>query len=390
MKALAIFGGEPRFAIPVHVGRPNIGDRKALLRRIEWALDRHWLTNNGALVQEFERELCRILGVRHCIAVCNGTIALELAVRAMDLSGEVIVPAFTFVATAHALQWQGIRPVFCDIDPRTHHLDPASVERAIGPKTTGIIGVHLWGEPCDIAGLTELATRHGLRLLFDAAHAFGCTHRGRMIGSFGGAEVFSFHATKFVNTLEGGAIATNDDDLATRLRLMRNFGFTGYDRVEHLGINGKMNEASAAMGLTNLESMDRFIAANERNYQAYRRFLAGIPGVELLAHGIADQRNHQYIVLLVDEEAVGLSRDRLMAVMHAENVLARRYFWPGCHRMEPYCSRPEALRESLAQTDAVARRVLVLPTGTAISESDVAAIAGIIRQAVDCAERLMS
>ena len=213
---MAVFGGAPAFAEKLHVGRPNIGDRDRLLERINDMLDRRWLTNNGVYVQEFERRVAEILGVKHCIAMCNGTVALEIAIRALGLKGEVIVPSFTFVATAHALQWQEITPVFCDIDPPTHTLDPARVEELITPRTTGIIGVHVWGRPCDVERVGGDRPSARSQLLFDAAHAFGCSHHGRMIGGFGDAEVFSFHATKFFNTFEGGAVVTNDDDLATR------------------------------------------------------------------------------------------------------------------------------------------------------------------------------
>ena len=229
LEDLAIFGGSPAFAELLHVGRPNIGDRGRLLERIHDLLDRRWLTNNGPYVLEFERQLCQLTGAPHCIVTCNGTVALEIAIRAAGMSQEVIVPAFTFVATAHALQWQGITPVFCDVDPSTHNLDPESVERSITPRTTGILGVHLWGRACRVDELAEIARRHGLKLLFDAAHALGCTHRGRMVGGFGDAEVFSFHATKFVNSFEGGAIVTADDgaggsgahDAQLRLRGLR-------------------------------------------------------------------------------------------------------------------------------------------------------------------------
>ena len=226
---LAIHGATPAFAEPLHVGRPNIVDRDAFLARVAQVLDNQWLTNNGPLVQEFEARIAAHLGVKHCVAMCNGTIALEIAIRALGLTGEVIVPSWTFVATAHALYWQGITPVFADIDPDTHNLDPDAVRRMITPRTSGIIGVHLWGRAAPVEALQAIADEHGLKLMFDAAHAFGSTHRGQSIGRFGACEVFSFHATKSFNTMEGGAVTTNDDALAETLRLMRNFGFKGYD-----------------------------------------------------------------------------------------------------------------------------------------------------------------
>ncbi|MBF8258815.1 MAG: dTDP-4-dehydro-6-deoxyglucose aminotransferase, partial [Actinobacteria bacterium] len=326
MKDLAIFGSPPAFREKIHVGRPNIGNRERLLSRINEILDRRWLTNNGIYVQEFEREIARLAGVRHCIAACNGTIALEIVIRALGLEGEVIVPSFTFVATAHALQWQEITPVFCDIDPKTFTLSPDRVEELVTPATTGIIGVHLWGRTCDVDALGEIAERKGLKLLFDAAHAFGCSRGGRMVGSFGNAEILSFHATKFLNAFEGGAVLTNDDALAAKVRLMKNFGFSGYDNVIHVGTNGKMSEVSAAMGLTGLESMDEFIAVNRRNYERYRLELASIPGIRLMPYPEEERSNYQYVVLEIDDERTEIGRDRLVEVLHAENVIARRYF----------------------------------------------------------------
>ena len=196
---LAINGAPPAFDEPLHVGRPNIGDRDAFLRRVNQILDSKWLTNNGPMVQEFEQRIASHLGVKHCVAMCNGTIALEIAIRALDLKGEVIVPSWTFVATAHALYWQGITPVFADIAPTTHNLDPDAVRRMITPRTSGIIGVHLWGRAAPVNELQAIADEHGLKLMFDAAHAFGSTYGGQTVGRFGACEVLSFHATKCFN-----------------------------------------------------------------------------------------------------------------------------------------------------------------------------------------------
>jgi dTDP-4-amino-4,6-dideoxygalactose transaminase len=307
----------------------------------------------------------------------------------MGLQGEVIVPSFTFIATAHALQWQGITPVFCDVDPATHNLDPVKVEELITPRTTGIIGVHVWGRPCAVAPLGEIAQRRGLRLAFDAAHAFGNSHRGRMIGNFGAAEVFSFHATKFFNTFEGGAVTTNDDELAERMRLMRNFGFAGYDTVVHIGTNAKMSEVSAAMGLTGLESLDEFIAANRRNYAAYRAGLRDVAGVQLMTYDEAEQCNYQYIIVEVDEAVAGITRDAVVRVLHAENVLARRYFYPGCHQMEPYRSDSPPASLRLPETERLSQRVMSLPTGTAVGAGQVKTICDILRLTVREGEELL-
>jgi dTDP-4-amino-4,6-dideoxygalactose transaminase len=382
LESLAIFGGSAAFDEKLHVGRPNVGNRERLLALINDLLDRRWLTNNGPYVQEFERRLSEMLGAKHCIATCNATIALEIAFKAAGLSGEVIIPSFTFVATAHALQWQEITPVFCDVDLRTHNIDPRRVEQLITPRTTGIIGVHLWGRPCDVEALGEIARRHNLKLLFDSAHAFGCSYKGRMIGNFGNAEVFSFHATKFFNTFEGGAVVTNDDELAAKVRLMKNFGFAGYDNVTYIGTNGKMNETSAAMGLTSLESLEQFVAANYANYKQYQQQLADVPGVKLITYDETEQCNYQYIVLEIDETVTQVCRDRLLEVLWAENVLARRYFYPGCHRMEPYRSYFPHASLLLSRTERLVAQVLTLPTGTTIGPSEIRKICEIIRLVV--------
>lgn len=379
---LAFFGGRSALTEDLHVGRPNIGSRENLLKRINDILDRRWLTNNGVYVQEFEKRVAQRIGVKHCIAMCSGTTALEIAIRALEMQGEVIVPSMTFVATAHALQWQGIAPVFCDVDPQTYTLDPLQVESLVTSRTRGIIGVHLWSRPCDTGRLTAIAQKHRLPLLFDAAHAFGCSHQGRSIGNFGDAEVFSFHATKILTALEGGGIATNSDALAEKMRLMRNFGFAGYDDVIYVGTNGKMDEMSAAMGLTSLEQFEEFLSRNQQNYRQYRQALASVPGVRLLNFNEQEHCNYQYIVIEIEESKAGISRDLLKDILWAERILARRYFYPGCHRMEPYRTLfPEAGRR-LPVTERLVERVLVLPTGAAVTAEHIQTVCDIIQFAV--------
>lgn len=374
---LAINGAPPTFAEPLHVGRPNVGSRETFMRLAGEMFDRRWFSNNGPLVQQFEERVAKYLGVKHCVAMCNGTIALEIAIRALGLTGEVIVPSYTFVATAHALYWQGITPVFADIDPRTHTLDPAAVRRMITPRTSGIIGVHLWGRAAPVDELQTIADEHGLKLMFDAAHAFGCSYQGQTIGRFGACEVLSFHATKFFNTFEGGAVVTDDDELAETMRLMRNFGFSGYDNVIHPGTNGKMIEVCAAMGLANLDYLDFVIDANRRNYNAYREAFSGLPGLNLLAYDETEQNNFQYIVLEVGEECTA-KRDDIVATLQAENILARKYFWPGCHNMEPYRALFPHAGLVLPETGRVSARVVVLPSGTTLPDGAITTIAAVI------------
>jgi len=380
---LAVFGGRPAFDEPLHVGRPNVGNRERLLARINDALDRRWLTNSGPFVRELEERIEAMLGVRHCIAMCNGTVALEIAIRASGMTGEVIVPSMTFVATAHALQWQQIKPVFCDIEEGSYNIDPDAVERAITSKTTGIVAVHLWGRPCKVARLGEIARRRRLKLIYDSAHAFHCEAEGHMIGNFGDAEVFSFHATKFFNTFEGGAVVTNDDALAETIRYTKNFGFAGYDRVDHVGTNGKMSEISAAMGLAGLEEIGSVIAHNRENYDRYRAGLCKIDGIRLVAYEASPASNYQYIVVDVDAAVLRINRDQIAQILWAENVRARRYFYPGCHRMEPYRTLyPDAAR-SLPRTERAVERTLTLPTGTAVSDLEIARVCDLLRFVVE-------
>ena len=363
LSQLTIFGGQPAFAEPLHVGCPNVPEGEArteLMQRISELLDRRWLTNQGPLVLEFERAIAQLLGVRNAIAVCNATQGLQIAAKACGLTGEVIVPAFTFVATAHAFNWIGLEPVFADVDPTRHTIDPEQVEALITPRTSAIVATHLWGSAGPVEQLAQIAHRHRLQVIYDAAHAFGCSHQGKMIGSFGRAEVFSFHATKFINTFEGGAITTNDDELAWKMRRMLSFGFQDLDQVVSVGTNAKMSEVSGAMGLSSLGMMADIVAANRLNYEAYALRLAGLAGIRLLPLDDSDTRNYQYVIAEV--QGKGLSRDQLLEVLWAEGIKARRYFYPGCHRMEPYVSQSRAYE--LPVTERLSETVLALPTGT--------------------------
>jgi len=384
---LALLGGKPAFAEGLHVGRPNVprgAARARFMKRMTEILDRQWLTNHGPVVKEFEQEIARLTGVPHAIAVCNATQGLQVAAKACELTGEVIVPAFTFIATAHALNWIGLQPVFADVDSATHSMDPRQIEKLITPRTSAIVATHLWGRPCAVEQIEKIARWYELPVIYDAAHAFGCSHRGQMIGSFGSAEVFSFHATKFINSGEGGAITTNDDELAARIRRLVNFGFEGFDRVVDVGTNAKMSEAAAAMGLAGLEMIDEVIEINHKNYAAYQAGLAGLPGVRLLPNDEREARNHQYVVIEIEADRAGLSRDQLRDVLWAEGIMARRYFYPGCHRMEPYLTeRAERhFHQVLPVTERLAESVLTLPTGTSVGADEIAVISQIIRLAL--------
>ncbi len=266
----------------LYVGKPNILNRAGFLRRIQDVLDSRWLSNRGAQVCELEERIQAIVGAKHCIAVCNATVGMEALLAASGVKGEVLMPSYTFVATAHACEWLGLKPVFVDILAKDHNICPTSVEKHVSSRTGAVIGVHLWGGVCNTGALGAICERAGLPVFYDAAHAFGSSQGGRMVGSFGAAEVFSFHATKFLNAFEGGAISTNDDSLAEECRLAINFGFAGVDRVVRLGTNGKMSEAQAAMANANLDVLDDLLALNRRNLDWYQAAFSSLGGVRLV------------------------------------------------------------------------------------------------------------
>jgi dTDP-4-amino-4,6-dideoxygalactose transaminase len=384
MRKLALLGGTPAFERPLHVGRPNVPNREIFNQLVNDMFDRKWFTNSGPLTKLFQKHLESLLKVRHCIPLCNGTIALELACRALELKGEVIVPSFTFIATAHALKWQEITPVFCDIRESDFTIDSTKIEELITSRTTGIVGVHTYGNPCADMEIERIAQKYNLKVVYDAAHAFMNKVNDFPIGGLGNVSVFSFHATKFFNTFEGGAITTNDDELAEKIRLMMNFGFAGKekDRVDYIGTNGKMTEICAAMGIAMLNRIHEIRDINERNFNNYTDNLSGIPGITLVQppeH--LTQPNWQYVIVTVNAEQFGISRDTLISVLEAENVLARRYFYPGCHKMKPYVDEFPNKGRILPVTDRVASMVISLPTGESVREDDIKVICNLIREA---------
>lgn len=381
---LAIFGGEPAFSEPLHVGRPNLPDKAAFLQTIDKIWDTKILSNNGPFVQELEKRFCELTGAQHAIAVCNATLGMQLVARAMELRGEIIVPSFTFIATPHAFRWEGLCPVFCDVDPVTHTLDPGRVEELISEDTCAISGVHLWGNSCNSHALSEVAKSNGLRLVFDAAHSLGVTG-SRLVAD---AEIYSLHATKLVSGFEGGIVVTNSDVLAHQLRSLRNFGFAGYDDVRGLGTNAKMSEVAAAMAICGLENLDSLVSTNKENFEAYGSAFDGLDGIAIQSPTDPEGSNFQYMVVCVDESRAGLSRDTLMNALWKEGVLARRYFFPGCHRAEPYRWECRDAVDRLAVTDRLCQEVLVLPTGTAVGEREVEVIGSLVRTCLDASRRI--
>lgn len=372
---LAIFGGEPLFKERLYVGRPNICNRDALFRRLNEATDRLWLTNDGPLLLEMEAKFAEFLQVKHCIAVANATLGLQLLAHALGLKGEVIMPSFTFIGTARAMEWQGLKPRFVDVLDARHSLDPDAVRKVITPNVSAILGVHLWGMPCEIDELQAIADEHGIPLIFDAAHAIGSVYKGQKVGGFGRAEVFSLHATKAINALEGGLITTNDDALARRIRLARNYGIATEDVFEGTGVNAKMSEYSAAMGLSNLEGYAMLVAHNEMLQSEYAKVLGGTKGVQVVTAANPDEHNSHYAVLRISPE-FGLTRDELRLILIEENIYGRRYFWPGCHRVPPYSNYPDQF--AMPVTDTLTNELLQLPTGLQMQMNDARRIAELI------------
>jgi len=377
---LALFGGRPAFEQPLHVGRPNLGDRQDFLRRVNEVLDSRWLSNDGRFLREFEARLAEVAGTQQAVVFTNATVALEWTLRALNIVGEVIVPDFTFVATGHAVLSAGCELVLGDVDPHSHILAARSVRRLSSSRVGAIMGVYAWGCAKGVGGLLAEAHRLGVPLIMDGAHALGSTHNGEPLGALGTACVYSFHATKFVNSLEGGAVVTNDASLADRLRLMRNFGIASYDNAVVPGTNGKMDEIRAAMGIGSLEAMSSIVAGNRRNWDLYSEYLGGVEGLSVCDFSDRGSGNFQYVVLEVGEECP-LNRDEILDVLWTENVIARRYFFPGLHRMAAF--RASRRDEPLPGSRQASESVLVMPTGQAMTPESVERVCRIVRQAVD-------
>ena len=314
----ALCGGTPLFSEPKYIGTPTIPDRATLHARLDEMLDARRLTNDGPFVKDLEKRLSDMNGGVEAVTVCNATVGMQLLIKALGLTGEIVLPSFTFIATAHACLWERLNPVFVDVDPTTHVIDADLVAAQITDRTAAILGVHLWGRMCPVRELERAVQGRDIPIIFDAAHALGCTYHGTPMATLGTASVVSFHATKFIQSLEGGAVLTPDTTLATRLRLLRNFGFAGYDNVVSIGTNAKLDEFSAAMGIGSLEGMDALVARNRTNRNAYKTALAGLPGLSLYEYDESEANNFQYLIVSVDPVACPFTRDELVMFLHAE------------------------------------------------------------------------
>lgn len=336
-----------------------------------------WLTNAGPFHEELEAELADYLDVPHVALVANGTIALILALRALDLAGEVITTPFSFVATSQAIEWNNLVPVFADIDPATCNLDPDAIEAAITPRTAAILPVHCFGRPCDVDRIQEIADRHGLPVIYDAAHGFGVRTRGTGLLRYGDMSTLSFHATKVFNTFEGGAITCTTAAARQRLASLRNFGFTGHTTVSTTGMNGKMSEVQAAFGLLQLRHINEAIARRGEVSAFYRRALGDVRGITMLAPPEDVELNHSYFPVLVDDD-YPMSRDALHARLEARGIGTRRYFYPLICDMPAYRDMPAA-QAALPHARRIGDQVLCLPIFPDISEVSLAITVDTIR-----------
>lgn len=357
---------------------PPLPDFEALLREI-W--ESRWLTNEGTFHRSLESRLAEFLGVEHVNAFCNGTIALMVALQALRInSGEVITTPFTFPATPHVLFWNHITPVFCDIEERTFSLDPARIEQFIGSETRAILPVHVYGIPSDVDAIQRIADRHGLHVIYDAAHAFGVRYRGRSLASYGDMAMLSFHATKLFSTLEGGALVTKTQALAERVRSLRNFGISDEETVIAPGINGKMNELQAAFGLLHLQMVAREIDNRRKLTEEYRRGLHGVPGLALLQEIPDLEHNYSYFPVVINPDLFGMTRDDVYAFLKTCNIVTRKYFFPLCSDYPCYSSLPSARPENLPVAHRLTARVLCLPIYGELPEETVRTICLLMRE----------
>lgn len=374
----AILGARPAFDQIRNIVRPVLPDLSTFEADFRAALRSGQVTNNSRFVIEFEQRLAAYLSVPHALAFCNGEAALTIMLNVDGLQGEIIVPSYTFSGTVHAAIWNNLTPIFADIDRRTFTLDPASVEARIGPRTAAILAAPVYGNACDNDALQAIADRHALPLYYDSASGFGCTYRGRRLGGFGRAEIFSFHATKTFATMEGGALTTRDAAFAEKARQLRSFGQAGLVDCASAGINGKMMEVAALVGMRALDTFDDVIAHRVRIATEYVKRLLAIPGVAVQQVREENLSTRLYMAMIVDRDAFGLTADELVEALRADNIVGRRFLDPPVHRMSYYRSRFGDV--SLPVTEHVAANAVALPLYSDMTMEEVTGITGAVQR----------
>lgn len=362
------------------VTQPLLPPLEEFVPYLEKIWESKWLTNNGQFHQQLEQALCDYLDVKHICLFSNGTLALITALQALRITGEVITTPFSFVATTHALWWNNIKPVFADIEPHTYNLDPEKVEAAITPNTTAIMPVHVYGNPCKLEAFQQIADTYNLKLIYDAAHAFGVEVNGQSVLNFGDLSVLSFHATKVFNTFEGGAIVCHDEKMKQHIDDLKNFGFRGETTVVAPGINAKMNEIQAAFGLLQLKYIDEAREKRQALAQSYRQRLNNINGLTFLEDHSNIKHAYSYFPILINEQQYGMSRDELYEKLKEKNIFGRRYFYPLISNFPSYQGLPSANKTNLAVANKIAEMVLCLPIYPNLELSETEEICNVITQ----------
>ncbi len=349
------------FNEPIQVTRPLLPEISKINDKIKEIWDSKWLTNNGKQHIELQERLKEYLGAENLVLFVNGTLALLLGIKALGLTGEVITTPFTFPATVTALDWNGLKPVFCDIGKDTLNIDVNKIEPLINEKTTAIMPVHVFGNPCDVDGIKKIADKYRLKVIYDGAHSFGSRIEGIPIGRFGDMTMFSFHATKLFNTVEGGALSFEDGSLIEKLNMLKNFGINGPEEVLLSGLNAKMNEVQAGIGLEVLKIVDEERRRRKMIKEAYISGLQDVRGIRIITPSLDDSNSFQYFSIEVDKELYGRSRDELFIELGRRNVFCRKYFYPLCSNFSWYEDNASARRENLPQANIIVDKVLTLP-----------------------------
>ncbi|MDR1005494.1 MAG: DegT/DnrJ/EryC1/StrS family aminotransferase [Bacteroidales bacterium] len=356
----------------ITVTSPLLPDLKEFNKYLEQIWESKWITNNGKFHHELEQKLCEYLGVKYISLFTNGTLPLITALQALDIKeGEVITTPYSFVATTHSLWWNGLEPVFVDIDSKTLNIDVTKIEQAITDKTKAIMPVHVYGTPCDTEAIKNIADKYGLKVIYDAAHAFGVKYNGESILNNGDISTLSFHATKTYNTIEGGALVCSDERMKQKIDYLKNFGFAGETEVVAPGINGKMDEIRAAYGLLNLKQVDKAIDKRKEVADAYRVRLKGVKGIMFMDDMPNVRHNYSYFPIFVDKDVYPMSRDELYEKMKTRNIYSRRYFYPLISEFSPYSKLSSAKKENLPIAHKIADSVICLPLHDAITEEDI-------------------
>ena len=360
--------------MPITVTSPLLPDLEEFHQELQVIWDSKWITNNGSFHRKLESALCEYLGVPYVSLFTNGTLPLLTALQALKVTGEVITTPYSFVATTHSIWWNGCRPVFVDIDPKTGNIDPDKIEAAITPQTSAIMPVHVYGKPCDTKRIREIADRHGLKVIYHAAHAFGVEVDGESILKAGDMSTLSFHATKVFNTIEGGAMVMHDAETKKQIDFLKNFGFAGETEVVGPGINSKMDEIRSAYGLLNLKQVDAAIEARHQVAIRYREALRGVEGISFFDDMPGVRHNYSYFPIFVDAERYGMTRDALYFKMKEQGILGRRYFYPLISDFSTYSGLESARPENLPNARKMADEVICLPMHHALSEDDISRV----------------